>query len=114
MKKIVCFALALLLVFPAGCGEPKANDAYSEDAVSGMQDAIEILDTVLELGMSTKTVRAKLVAISARLEKSEDFMDQLCAHKISMVCSTLSYCAEDDYYEVRKCRDGLYESLYGK
>ena len=114
MKKIVCFVLALLLVFPAGCGAPKPKSAYSEDAVSGMQEAIEILDTVLEAGMSTKTARPKLVAISARLEKSEELLDQVCALSISMVCSTLSFCAEDDFYEVRKCRDCLYESLYGK
>lgn len=121
MKRALSVVLALLTVFGlCGCSEkePVPDPIYSDTAISGMKQAIKIIDDYLAFEISADEAAEKLERIERVLGRSDELMDNIVGSSISnarnwISLSDLSISGSEEFDNVRQSRDDIYNNLYG-
>lgn len=65
MKRLLCFALCLSLIFAVGCGEKKVNKSFDEQTVRAYKNTIATLDSLLNNDISQERAADKIKDFAA-------------------------------------------------
>lgn len=126
MKRLVCFALCIVLVLPmTACGK-RYRGIYqkSPDAASLMEDAIELLDMCINKEISAEECAEQLQTMGELNEGGDDQCVNIAALGISIAGHQIdghllllrlgSETMIDVKNAVKEQRESLYNDLYGE